>query len=297
MTKKVAQKCSGNTKPRTKRSRHICFTSFLDTKPHYDEMVVKYLIFGAEVCPDTGRKHWQGYAYFFKEQSIKSAQQHLKCPDVHMEFCNGNELQNARYCAKDGGYEEFGERPSQGKRTDLIELKDTIMSGEKTVEDIILSDPMLYHMYGRTLNAIEDIRLRQIFRTEMTKCTWFYGSTGSGKSHRAFEGYNPRTHYVYRRDKGWWEGYKQQPYVIINDFRGHIKYDTLLQLIDKWPMSVPRRGREPMPFTSKHILITSPLRPEEIYHNRMVNDSIEQLMRRITLVKCINPSVEIAVFN
>lgn len=127
----------------------------------------------------------------------------------------------------------------------------------------------------------------------MTTCTWYYGSTGTGKSERAFKDFHPDKHYVLPKDKGWWDGYRQQNTVIINDFRGHIPYDELLQMIDRYPFDVSRRGRQPLPFTSSHVIITSSLSPEEVYHNRMENDSIEQLLRRIKVVECLGRNFEI----
>lgn len=128
--------------------------------------------------------------------------------------------------------------------------------------------------------------MRRKFRTEMTTCDWLYGPTGTGKSHAAFKDFTPDTHYVWKSDNGWQDGYAQQPTVIINDFRGEIPYNELLQMVDKWPYYVKRRGREPMPFTSKHIIITSSLPPDAIYHRRLEEDSLEQLNRRINLVYC-----------
>jgi hypothetical protein len=87
----------------------------------------------------------------------------------------------------------------------------------------------MYHQYGRTLHKIEDIVLRTKYRSWMTTCTWYYGPTATGKSHRAFEGFNPITDYVWADDNGWQDGYTGQPRVIINDFRGDIiKYNELL---------------------------------------------------------------------
>jgi len=171
-----------------------------------------------------------------------------------------------------------------GSRTDLVEHKDNIMAGQN-VSEIVLNQPMLYHQYGRTFEKIEDLRLATEFRTKMTLCDWVYGGTGSGKSHYAFKDFHPSTHYVWTNDKGWWNKYRGQKIVIINDFRGEIPYNTLLQLIDKWPMDVPRRGRDPIPFVSEKIIITSSLHPKDIYKNREVEDELAQLLRRITLIK------------
>jgi len=132
--------------------------------------------------------------------------------------------------------------------------------------------------------------MRKVFRTEMTTCEWLTGPSGSGKSHKAFEGYNPDTHYKWKYDNGWQDDYRQQPIVIINEFRGQIKYSDLLELIDKFPCEVRRRNRTPLPFTSKHIIITSVLSPQEVYCNLAQNDSLQQLLRRIkiTILKKIS---------
>lgn len=183
---------------------------------------------------------------------------------------------------------EYGIKPynTQGQRTDLVQMKNSILAGEQTSEDILVAMPGLFHQYGRTIEKLEDIAMRGRFRNEMTLCDWIVGDTGKGKSHRAFKDFHPTTHYVLPlQDKGWWDGYRQQEVVIINEFRGQIPYSELLDLIDKWPKSVPRRGREPLPFTSKKIIITSSLEPNEVYHNLSINDSLTQLYRRINIIR------------
>ncbi len=143
-------------------------------------------------------------------------------------------------------------------------------------------DPVHYHQYGRTLQKAEDIQLRKRFRTEMTTCEWIYGPTACGKSHEAFEGFNPETCYVWKKETMWQDGYTGQETVIINELRGDsIKFGKLLELVDKWPYTLERRGREPVPFLAKHIVITSALPPAEIFVNLAEDDRLEQLYRRI----------------
>lgn len=244
---------------------------------------MKYLIFGEEICPETGRVHYQTYVYFYHAKTFSAIKKFFP-PGSHIEMTAGSPKQNMAYCAKDLKFEEFGERPSQGKRVDLQLLAERVTAGE-LVDSLALCEPSAYHVYGRTLNKLEDIRLMKSFRTEMTKCIWYYGKTGVGKSHKAFENFTPETHYNHiMTDKGWWDGYQQQHTVILNDFRGKITYDELLNLVDKWPYSVPRRGRAPIPFTSKMIIITSPLTPEQVYVNRDKKDSLDQLLRRIEVI-------------
>ena len=121
---------------------------------------------------------------------------------------------------------------------------------------------------------------------KLTQGIWLFGSTGTGKSHNAFMDYDPATCYVWKDDKGWQDGYCGQETVIINDFRGrNMPYEKLLDLVDKYPTTVNRRGREPMPFTAKTVIITSSLTPNQIYNRRDSEDSLDQLLDRFTVVE------------
>lgn len=221
----------------------------------------------------------------------------------HIEAAQGTPVQLHAYCMKgdDEKSDKFShENPGtnwdgrfcgvfpkgQGARTDIQVQALRITEGELTVDEMTEENPQFVHQYGRTLDRLEDIRLRSIFRTEMTTCKWYTGSTGCGKSHAAFTNFDTKTHYVWKVDKGWQDAYCQQETVIINDFRGSMMpYNELLLLIDKWPHTVSRRGRAPMPFTSKYIIITSILTPQECYKNLEKSDGIEQLLRRIKVLK------------
>ena len=203
-----------------------------------------------------------------------------------MEEIMSDFAHNEAYCSKENRYHHFGTKPQQGKRYDLEMVRDEISSGSKTVEEICVSHPMLYHQYGRTLEKLEEINLRKKFRTWMTTCDWVYGKTGTGKSHYAFENYHPDTHFVYNpQDNGFWNGYSGQETVIINEFRGQIPYGELLDLIDKWPKTVKVKGKSPIPFLAKHIIITTPMKPSEVYSNLSFNDDLSQLLRRINLIQ------------
>lgn len=266
------------------RSRAWCFTlnNYTDVdEKALNEIECQYIIYGKEIAPTTNTPHLQGYIYFKNAITFNSIKKKLpnKC---HIEKAKGSPQENVKYCSKEGNTIFKGQQPIQGERKDLNELRDDILKG-KSVDDIAVEDPEVYHQYGRTLEKLEDIAQRSKFRTEMTTCEWITGPTGSGKSHKAFTNFSPDTHYVLNtEDKGWWDGYKGQDNVIINDFKGEIRYGQLLQLIDKWPYSVPRRNRQPAPFVSKHVIITSIMRPEEVYHKLHERDGIDQLLRRIT---------------
>lgn len=178
---------------------------------------------------------------------------------------------------------KLGEEPKQGDRNDLKDVVKRIREGETSAEDILMEDPGYYHMYGRTIEKAEDVLLRKRFRTEMTKGTWYYGPTGSGKSHLAFQDFDPSTHYVKCLKDQWWDGYTGQKTVILNEFRGEISFGEMLALTDKWPHSVKRRNREPTPFLAEHVIVTSAMSPAEIFRKLNSDDRIEQLTRRFDI--------------
>lgn len=243
----------------------------------------EYGIWCREVCPTTGTPHLHFYVRFKSARYLTAIKK--KFPRANIQVAKGNDNEQYIYMSKtDPGFKQYGKASAQGKRTDLDEVKNEIMEGKK-VDDLVLENPMMYHTYGRTLHKIEDLRMRKVFRKELTEGIWYMGESGCGKSTEAFKDFNPDTHYVWKYEK-WQDGYTQQDIVIIDEFRGQIKYSELLMMIDIQPNCyVYRRNREPLPFTSKKVIITSVLSPEEVYSNLSQNDSMEQLFRRIKIIK------------
>lgn len=292
----------GNTVPLAqendeKKCQSWCFTSFEIEKPTFFAEKFQYLCFSPEVCPTTGKNHWQGYFYLKNRMTLSALKKKINS-SWHFIKANGTGEQNRIYCGaedydKNGKYkkknelfEEFGILPKQGKRTDLIELNNEIKQG-KTVKEIRQENPIIYHQYGRTLDKLEDDYLRTLYRKNMPKVTWYYGPTGVGKSHIAFENYNRDTHYLLNvKDNGFWEGYVGQKILIINEFRGEIPFSDLLQICDKWDYLVKRKGKETIPLLAETIIITSCKTPIDIYRNSLDNkDNIDQFTRRCTIIK------------
>lgn len=287
------------------KSRGWTFTDFaIQDKlvpDYYPEIGWDYLVYALEYCPSTNRPHYQGYMYFSNGRYFNAIKKKKGYDKMKLIPSSGSPEQNRTYIVgpydKDGKHKDFnpnhleyGKLPKQGKRVDLDEIKDQIMNDEKTVEDIIVEQPIMYHQYGRTLEKLEVIKLRKQFRNFQTIGIWLHGPTGTGKSEYAYRQFNSETHYELTNDNGWWDGYKGQPIVIINDFRGWIPYDNLLQLVDKHPCSLPRlRNVGTVPFLSRVVIITSALSPEQCYNKRHENDSIEQLNRRFMVIQTNTP--------
>lgn len=241
-----------------------------------------YIAWGDETAPSTGKKHHQGFIRLQKKSTTFAVRKKLGC---WADPVRGRIEDNEAYCKKEGSFHELGTKPKQGTRTDITQYCEKVRAGELSVDDILDIDPQAFHQFGRTLQATEDKYLRSQTRTWMTKGIWYWGPTGCGKSHRALADYHPSTHYsVPLEDKGWWDSYVGQETVVLDDFRGSISYSTILRMVDKYPWSVPRRGRPPMPFLGKCVIITSAMPPDKVYHNLAEHDSLDQLYRRFEVV-------------
>lgn len=274
------------------RHRNWVFTIHNYTQEDVEQLNTvdcRYLVYGLEEGSHE-TPHIQGYIELDNPKSMGAMKKLLNRNDVHLEQRMGTAKQASEYCKKEGHFYERGELKKQGERTDLFELAEQVRVGEINMEELREDNPMAYHTYGRTLEKIDDDRMRNTKRTWMTKGVWLYGPTGVGKSHRAYEMAGDRSTYVYTEDGGWWDAYKGEEVVIVDDFRGSIPFNQLLKMIDKWEYRVRRRGREPMTFLAKEVIITSALHPKEVYKNLAVGDNLDQLYRRVEVVRCVQES-------
>lgn len=245
------------------------------------------------VCFETnkaGRPHTHWYIRFKNARSFKSIQKLF--PSANIQKRKGTEQDCINYIRKGGIFEEIGEPARQGCRTDLRNLSEDILGGRITCEEILSTEAHTYHVYGRTLEKIEDTFKRNQKRTVPTKGLWLYGSTGVGKSSRCFNEY-PDAYWksVGGKEFDWWDGYRGERVVVIDEFRGEIAFSFLLRLMDRYPLGVSRRCREPYPFTSTLIVITSRYHPRHVYKDQSAEE-MKQLYRRCDIIKLMKDSIK-----
>lgn len=272
----------GNIGPRplAMSVRRWCLTIWDEVPPQFDEGWMRYLLCGRETCPNTGRLHWQSYLETQKRLTRESVIQRLQC-EIHpfVAPSAGDADKNQIYCTKDGEYLEDGLPFLPGERSDLGDTIDAIIEGTTTVGQLLRERPHIVHQYGRTLELAVNERNASFRRDGPPTVYWYWGPTGTGKSKKAHEE-APDAYRWRSNDHGWWDLYHMQKDVILDDFRGNIQFCELLQMLDRYPYSVPRRGKEPIPFLAERIFITSCKRPEDVYSG--VGEDIAQLLRRIT---------------
>ena len=218
------------------------------------------------------------------------------CRGIHVERCKGNPTQNRAYCSKEDtrdseapfGFEEFGTIPAGGgTRTDLQSVCALIKEGKRERE--IFEEAG--ETYIRNCRGIQRaLSLMDAPRSFKTVVHWYHGPTGSGKSRAAQE--ESLDAYWKSSSNSWWDGYSGQDTTIIDDYRiDFCKFNTLLNLMDRYPMKVEYKGGV-CEFRSKKLIITSPFDPARAWHNQCAED-IEQLLRRIDVVEAFPRAPEV----
>ena len=94
---------------------------------------VRFIAYGNEIAPTTETSHLQGYVCcwdpqpmsFFKRQIPRA---HME-PSAHMEPIRGRLQDNPAYVEKEGDLTTWGQKPDQGRRTDIVGLKRKIVEG------------------------------------------------------------------------------------------------------------------------------------------------------------------------
>lgn len=264
------------------RSLGWCFT--INNPTEEDSLVslteaAQYVIAGKEVGEE-GTPHLQGYCFF---KTLKSLVQLKKLlPRAHLEMQKGTSEQAIEYCKKDGDYHEVGTAPMSRKR-----------KGEKGAE--YWENQLALAKKGRIEEC--DAKLQLTHMSALLKVVsyyapmppdnedfnnfWYYGSTGTGKSHKA-RTENPGA-YLKMCNK-WWDGYKDEEVVIIEDFdKRHGEHLAHYMKIwaDRFAFPAEIKGAK-VNLRPKKLIVTSNYHPNEIW----VNDpsTLEPVLRRFNVV-------------
>lgn len=171
----------------------------------------------------------------------------------------------------------------QGKRTDL-QVACEILEHKGTMRDVALHDGPLFVKYHKGLYAYKQIL--QEHRIEKPNVIWLWGPSGCGKTRRATS-FNEN--YYIKDNSKWWEGYNNEPVVIIDDFRlstWEPGFDYLLRLLDRYKCTVQIKGGSAV-FNSSTVFITSDRPPEQFFYGR----DYEQIIRRIDILEYLPATI------
>jgi len=112
----------------------------------------------------------------------------------------------------------------------------------------------------------------------------FWGRTGTGKSKRAWEEGTTQAFPKDPRTK-FWDGYRGQCHVVIDEFRGDIDISHLLRWLDRYPVIVEVKGGSVI-LRAERIWITSNLDPRKWYPT-LDPETLQALLRRLNITEFI----------
>lgn len=256
--------------------RNWCFTDFSLSKDYKDCLKVSYLIYGLETCPKTGNKHHQGYFELKTQMTMSAIKKALKNTNIHLEVSKGSAEKNKMYCSKENVVEEYGTPKRQGKRNDLQTMIEAVKKGMPD-EEIL---PTLTSI--QSVKCLDTIRYKMIpERKTKPIVKWFYGDTGTGKTHKAVELFN-NDYDIIDYENNFVIGYTGKKNVLWDEFRGNIPLKNLLKMLDKYKCIINVKGTT-CNFSPENIIITSCKSPSEVYIK--CGENIKQLLRRIDSVE------------
>lgn len=251
-------------------SKDFAITSYDFDAPVFDEKKFEYMCYQCEVCPTTGKIHWQCYARYLNKtaKQFKKILCDLNIEKGHVEKCRGSPKHNRDYCSKDtsskpGTFKEFGKFPEQGKRYDIREACDA-----KNLRDI---DCEVYVKFSRGIKEYRLLHSKP--RTELTESCVMFGPAGCGKSMLC-----PRDGYWKNPKNKWWCGYDGHEDVIFDDVsEKDFDIGFWMNLLDRYPLTVETKGGT-VEFNAKRVWITS---------NEIVTDwfgGVAKWIRRLTYI-------------
>lgn len=275
-----------------RQSRNWCFTLNNYTNDEYERLLqsyspdaISYLVAGKEVG-ETGTPHLQGYVMFMRKKAAGGVKTALGTDRLHVEIARGTPIQAADYCKKDGDFIELGILQStQGSRNDLSEVHEMLRTGSNMLEvaDSHFSTFIKYHK-GFTLYT----SLRSTPRDFRTQCVWFWGPTGTGKSRRAYDESmalcNGSVSYISDETLRWFDPYRGEKGVVLEDFDGTAKISLLLRILDRYPLQVPVKGSF-VQWRPRIVWITANFHPETLYG---CSPQFAALLRRIDDIQYID---------
>lgn len=225
---------------------------------------------------EEGTPHLQGALSLLKPARL-AAMKKLN-PNAHWEVTR-SESHALDYSHKEEtrieGPWSYGEVTQQGKRSDLLAVKDALDAGSSIsqVYQAHFAASARYHKffkeYKRTIVKPRD------FKTEVAV---LIGPTGTGKTQFAHETF-PDAYWLPQGK--WFDDYDAHKVVIIDEFYGWLPYSFLLRLLDRYPLLVETKFGH-VHFVAEKVIITSNKHPRDWYDIKCDYPTLE---RRFTTIQ------------
>ena len=240
-----------------------------------------YSIYQEEMGAE-GTPHFQGLLHFDASMEFSTVASFFE-GKAHLERCR-DLIASIDYCSKEdtrlSGPYETGERPHQGKRSDMVAVKRKLDEHlpESQIADEHFGTWIRYYKGFREYKVMKHLT---IHRTQKTHVYIFYGPPGYGKSYLARHWDDPST--IYHKDRTkWWNDYYDHSTVVVDDMDGSIfSWKTFLGLMDETPFRVENKGGF-VPFIANTLIFTTNCPPKDWYHYSPLRMPWQAFERRVT---------------
>lgn len=239
-----------------------CVKAYFESLEHF-----KYYMFQVEKGEEEETEHIQGTIFFNVGKRFQTFKSYL--PTAHIEKVKGSNTQVRDYCSKSDtrilGPFEFGQFAEERERTDVKDFVSLVQAGASKAE----LSKLYPHLYVRECNKIDAIKA-DTFENYQYTCrdvdvTYIYGDSGVGKSTYIRRKIGLKdTFFVHSYDNAMFTNYKYQNNLVLDEFAGQMKIQTLNQLLDVMPFEM--RGLGTLKYaTFHHVYIISNYKPTELY--------------------------------
>lgn len=238
-----------------------------------------------------GYLHWQLLAIARKKISIHLVKT-LIGGNAHVELSRSTAAED--YVWKEdsrvtGTQFELGTKPlSRARKADWDKILASAKDGkfEEIPSDILI----------RNYSAIKRIRVDHLVPLcrDNICVRVYWGLTGTGKTHTAHQEIAALGEPYFDKNPltKWWDGYRAQKLVLIDEFAGRIDIINLLRWLDKYPCTVEIKGFT-VPLEADKFWITSNLHPRDWYPDacQAHRDALLRRLHNVTHFVTLPPSV------
>lgn len=222
-------------------------------------------------------------------------------PQAHLEPTKGSKEQAVSYIEKKGRFEEKGEKVlykeyygeikgNQGARKDLEVIEELINLGYSPKQIMKLN--FSYRRYEKMIkSAYFDKRNDETAFIRNVVVFWHVGESGSGKTYVSKQIIDTvgsdQLYFVNDYENGGFDMYNGEMVLFLDEFRGQLRYSTLLSLLDSYKVQIHSRYTNGFALWNE-VHISSVLPPELVYKNMVAEnrqvDTFRQLMRRLDFI-------------
>lgn len=193
-----------------------------------------------------------------------------------VEYCRKGETR-AGECYEEGDMEFV-----QGQRNDWDEVINFINEGHNYSE-VLLNFPRECLSYDRAIQRIiAEAQRENQPAWRRVQCYVLLGPPGFGKTRLSYE-FDPSLYQVTSTDANgtiWFDDYKGQKTLLLDDFYGWIPYHSILRILDGHPIRLPIKGGHCYPCWTT-VIITSNKHPHDWYYRAFPGGASPALCRRL----------------